>query len=468
MTCSAHRTFLACAAAGAVGAALVGTSSALAPARASEAPAAAPVGAPNILLINTDDQRADTLSVMPRVQAFFGQRGTTYTNASVTTSLCTPSRSTMLSGRYSHNTGITGNGMPTEVGSFDQSGTIEAYLQAGGYQTAMSGKFLNTYPLSRKPEYFNNWAFMSGGYTNVSFNVNGKVTKTAGNAIDRTADYAVKYLDQFEANDAAPWFLYVAPEAPHAPYTPAPKYANAAVPAWVRGPDFNEPDISDKPPSVQWRGLVDLTSANLLRTQQLRTLMSVDDLVGRIVDELGKNGELSNTLAIYTSDNGYLWGEHRISANKRFPYLPSIQVPLLVSWPGHVGAGLTSDQLVTQADFMPTFLQASGVTPVLKHPLDGRSLLTTQPRAQELLEYFKSADSPLGPWAGLRSKTWEYVEWYNATTGGRIFAEYYNLVSDPYQLNNLLGDKNTANDPNVASLHAQLLQARSCVGTACP
>jgi len=278
----------------------------------------------------------------------------------------------------------------------------------------------------------------------------------------------VQFLDQFESNDSQPWFLYVAPQAPHAPYTPAAKYANATVPAWVQGPDVNEANVSDKPPAIRWRGPVNLTSASELRRDQLRTLMSVDDVVGRIVDELTQHGELNNTLAIYTSDNGYLWGEHRVSANKRFPYLPSIQVPYLVRWPGHFAAGATSDQLVTQADFMPTFLAASGITPVLKYPLDGRSLLSGTQRSVELLEYFKSADSPLTSWAGLRSKTWEYVEWYNATTGAQIFAEYYDLASDPYQLTNLLGDGIPGNDPNVASLHTQLTLARSCVAATCP
>ena len=118
--------------------------------------------------------------------------------------------------------------------------------------------------------------------------------------------------------------------------------------------------------------------------------MSVDDMVQRIFDELDAMGETSDTLAIFTSDNGYLWGEHRIGEEKRFPYTESVGVPFLMRWPGHVSAGAVDDRLAANVDILPTILDAAGVVPALLYPLDGRSLLTSTSRHRQLLEYWKS------------------------------------------------------------------------------
>jgi arylsulfatase A-like enzyme len=438
------------------------------PQRAASADVAAVTSPPNILIINTDDQRyAETLAVMPHVRSFFGQGGTEFTNAMVTTSLCCPSRTSMFSGRYSHNTGITGNGLTDLVASFDQDATIQGYLQDGGYNTAIVGKFLNTYPLSRDPLNWNRWATFTGGYSNPSFNVDSTVRSTSGYYAGSMGTYATTFLRDFEAQDAKPWLLYVAPQAPHSSYVPEGKYANAAVPPAVHPPSWNESDVSDKPKQVRWRSLVSTTEYDSRRTQMLRTLMSVDDLVDQITAQMDALGETSDTLAIFTSDNGYMWAEHRIM-DKRFPYLESVEVPLLVRWPGHVAAGATSPELVTQVDLLPTLLEAAGISPSLRYPLDGQSIVSATPRSEVLLEYFKSSDSKLAPWASLRGPTWQYTEWYDTATGALVFREYYDLVNDPYQLTNVLNDNVVGNEPDVAALHARLTTARSCVGANCP
>jgi arylsulfatase A-like enzyme len=427
-----------------------------------------PGSAPNIVVINTDDQRyPGTLDVMPNVRSWFGDGGTTFVNGGVTTSLCCPSRSSLFSGRYSHNTGITGNGLTDLVAAFDQDATIQGYLQDAGYNTAIVGKFLNTYPLNRNPENWNRWAVFTGGYLGVPFNVNGSVRSTSGYYSNRMGDYAVQFLREFEAQDQKPWLMYLAPQAPHAGFVPEDKYANASVPAAVKPPSWNEADASDKPGPVRWRSFVSENDYQYRRTQMLRTLMSVDDLVGRFVDELRALGEESNTLAVYTSDNGYLWAEHRIM-DKRFPYLESVEVPYLVRWPGQIEAGVTSTRLVSQIDLLPTFLQAAGAQPALVYPLDGQPIQSSVARDEILYEYFKSSDSPLGPWTSLRGRDWQYVEWYDITTGAITFREYYDLAADPYQLVNLLADGNSGNDPDVAALHTRLTAARTCEGTACP
>ena len=423
---------------------------------------------PNILIINTDDQRyAETLAVMPHVRAYFGQGGTEFTNAMVTTSLCCPSRSSMFSGRYSHNTGITGNGLTDLVASFDQDATIQGYLHDGGYNTAIVGKFLNTYPLSRDPLNWTRWATFTGGYNSPSFNVDSTVRSTSGYYATSMGTYATTFLRAFEAQDDKPWLLYVAPQAPHSGYIPEAKYATASVPPAVHPPSWNESDVSDKPKQVRWRSFVSTTDYNNKRTQMLRTLMSVDDLVDRITTEMTALGENSNTLAIYMSDNGYMWAEHRIM-DKRFPYLESVEVPFLVRWPGHVAAGATSSDLVMQVDLLPTLLEAAGLSPTLRYPLDGQSIVSANARSEVLLEYFKSLDSNLAPWASLRGTTWQYTEWYDTTTGALVFREYYDLMNDPYQLTNVLNDKVVGNEPDIAVLHARLTAARSCVGASCP
>jgi arylsulfatase A-like enzyme len=338
--------------------ALAGSSASAPPVRAATNPQ------PNILVFNLDDGRPSggTLDVMPHVRSWFQQQGVTYTRNYPSTPLCSPSRSSLFTGRYGHNNGVTGNGLDSEIAALDQSAMLQGYLHAAGYSTAMAGKYLNTVPLANSPKYWDHWTFQTGGYQDVSLNVDGTIRRIPGYDTTVLGDAVIQDLDTFKTqNDAKPWLIYVAPEAPHSPYTPEAKHAAAAVPTWTRPASFNEADISDKPPPVGSRALVDVEAALQTRAQQLRCLMSVDDMVGRITDELTRLGEEQNTLAIFTSDNGYLWGEHRISNDKRFPYRDSETTPLIVRWPGHLPAGATDDRLVSGVDLLPTLLGAAGV-----------------------------------------------------------------------------------------------------------
>jgi arylsulfatase A-like enzyme/PKD repeat protein len=422
---------------------------------------------PNILLINLDDLRgAGTLPVMPRVRAYFQDSGRTYTENYVSTPLCSPSRASLFTGRFPHNNGVTGNGLDAEIAALDQSATFQSYLQEDGYNTAMAGKYMNTVPLSRSPQYWDRWLFTTGGYSDINYNDDGTVHRLPGYYTDVLGDHVVEYLNDFERSDDQPWLIYVAPQAPHAPTTPSDPYTSATVPAWDYPGNFNEADIADKPSSVRWRGLLDPTVVEQTRKQQLRTLMSVDDLVGQITDEMARLGEDERTLAIFTSDNGYQWGEHRLDS-KRFPYTDGVSVPLLVRWPGHIAPGSVDSRLVSNVDVLPTLLQASGVSPQLKYPLDGVSFLSDTRRSDLLLEYGRSLDSPLAPWASIRTESEQFTEWYNATTGALTEREYYNLSTDPLQLVNLLRDGTAANDPDVDSWSARLANLRQCAGNDC-
>jgi arylsulfatase A-like enzyme len=420
---------------------------------------------PNILIINLDDMRATgTLGVMPRVREYFQQRGRTYPRNYASTPLCAPSRASLLTGRYPHNHGVTGNGLDAEVAALDQSAMIQGYLRAAGYNTAMTGKYLNPWPLSRNPSHWDRWRVV-GGYTDASYNDQGNVRRIPGYYTLVMGDHAVASLAQFEQQDDKPWLLYIAPIAPHSPSTPEAVYATAQVPAWTRPPSFNEPDISDKPTTARWSPR-DPASMEQVRTEQLRTLMSVDDMVDRVVDEMTRLGEDERTLAIFTSDNGYFWGEHRFQG-KRLPYEEAQVVPLLVRWPGHVPPGTTDDRLVSNVDMLPTLLEAAGVSPILKAPLDGISLFSPARRTHLLIEYGRSLDAPLPPWTAVRSPGVQYTQWYDAASGAPTENEYYDVAGDPFQLTNILGDGIPSNDPDLTSWRGMVTALRSCAGAGC-
>ena len=204
-----------------------------------------------------------------------------------------------------------------------------------------------------------------------------------------------------------------------------------------------------------------------LRTGQLRTLLSVDDLVDRVLRRLADRGELDDTLVFYLSDNGYSWGEHR-HVGKFVPYTESIKVPFLVRWPGRLPAGTVDDRLVATVDIAPTVLDAAGIAPDPGDPVDGRSLLDGRRRERLLAEYWRDqANAPgIRDWAALRAAGWQYVENYHQPGGG-TFREFYDLVRDPGMERNLLADDDPGNDPP-AALAAELAAARACVGASCP
>jgi arylsulfatase A-like enzyme len=417
--------------------------------------------APNILIIVTDDQRATgTLSVMPNTRRYFQRQGTEYTNAFAATPLCCPSRATLLTGRYAHNTGVRGN---RDARRLDRRTLFPRLLRAAGYQTAMAGKFLNRW--RGRPPHFDLWARLVENldYHDPTFNVNGRTGRVDGYTTDLIGGYASRFLRRFERQDDSPWFLYVATTAPHAPWTPAARHRGAPVGSWSGNPSVFEADRSDKPGFVAGSHNT-LGRAATVRAGQLRSLMSVDDMVARLLGTLGRLGERRNTLAFYTSDNGYLWADHGLDG-KRFPYTASVRVPFLIRWPGHVAAGARKGRLTGIVDVAPTALAAAGVAhDPARPPLDGRSLLAPEKRNRLLLEYWREAEHQPPTWASLRTKRFQYVEYYDPR-GRRTFREYYDLRRDPWQLRNLLHDGDPANNPNVRSLQARLARDRRCAGT---
>ena len=422
---------------------------------------------PNLLIIVTDDQRAKTLSVMPHTRAWFKRRGLSFPDATVTTPLCCPSRASIFTGRYAHNHGVQGN----NGSALDPSTTIQHTLSHQGYQTGIVGKYLNNWNLSVPPPDFDRWAIFNRGYFGSRFNVNGLDRTIRRYSTDFISTKSGHFLDAFEADDDSPWLLFVTPYAPHRPATPAPRHEDAPVPPWKKNPAVKEKDRTDKPPFVQSRWVKPRRVAKI-RAKQLRSQMAVDDLVEDLMQRLGELGERGSTLAVFMSDNGLLWREHGI-LDKRLPYLPSVSVPLLLRWPGHLPKGATASGFAANIDIAPTALEAAGVAPPAT--MDGTSLLSLTLRERLLIEYWEEGVKKFPTWASTLTVAYQYTEYYAEDGVTPTFIEYYDLSSDPWQLENLLGNAKGGDDPppgTLAVLSQQLATDRQCQGTtgpvACP
>lgn len=423
---------------------------------------------PNILLIVTDDQRVGSLEVMDRTRRYFRRGGRRYPNAYSTSPLCCPSRASIMTGRYPHNHGVRRN---EDAANLVQETTLQHYLQQSGYNTGVVGKYLNSWKEAEAdPPHFDRWAVIDDAsygkvYRDFVANVDGEVVRPDGYSTSFIADQAVDFMTSFERDDPRPWFLYVAPFAAHKPFVPHQRYRDVATPPWFGNPAVGESDRSDKPPWVQDRH-VRLPGGRSVARVQYRTLMSADDMVARITRAMARFGENEDTLAIFISDNGYLWGEHGL-ASKRFPYTPAVEVPLYVRWPGQIEPGSVDERLAANIDIAPTIAEVVGFSPSAEHPMDGRSLFAPSTRDRILIEFFGSGVGKVPPWASIRSATYQYIE-YGEAPAVPVFTEYYDLETDPFQLENLLGDGNPTNDPPAPLLKADLQQARECRGTSCP
>ena len=414
-----------------------------------------PASQPNILLIITDDQRAGTVRDMPKTKAAFSD-GTTYKEAYTVTNACCPSRASIYTGRYPHNHGVLHNG---DAKNLDQSSTLQAYLDEAGYNTALVGKYFNNW--LEDPPHFDLFSALQSPprhyYRGGQWNIDGEVQRVDQYATSFIRDRAVSYLEDLESDDSTPWLMVVTPTAPHYPYVPAPKYADAPVPGWDGNPATREEDLSDKPPYIIDQ-VGEVTGIKRTRWRQVRSLMSVDDLVGRLDAELKETGERRTTVAIYTSDSGFLWGEHGL-LGKSNPYTPASRIPLMVRGRGLFEPGAKNHDLVGSIDIAPTIYEVTGVTPNRNFPVDGDSLLAAPSH-----DYLLHKNPTLGA-SSLRAVDYQFSVTRNDDS---VFEEYYDHVIDPHQLENLLADDDPSNDPDVESLRAALRRAESCSGTSCP
>ncbi|HWC31620.1 MAG TPA: sulfatase [Actinomycetota bacterium] len=424
------------------------------PARSASAQ---PLLRPNILIVMTDDQRAGgTMNVMPKTREWFGESGTRFTRAFVSTPTCCPARASIYTGRYTHNHGVRTN---RSIDELDHGSTLQRYLQRAGYRTAFAGKFFNFWDLELSPPYFDRWAVFKGTrYYDVRVNADGSQERVPDYITTFVARYATDLIrDDFENDDLAPWLLYVAPLAPHMRATPEPRYRGAPVGRWRGNPAVRERDERDKPRYVR-RIDHEIAEARRIRTRQLRTLLSVDDLVDEVFRTLEDTGELSNTLAFFVSDNGFMWAEHGL-LGKSVPYTEAIRVPMMMRRPGLEAVPARDDRLASLVDIAPTALEAAGVVPDREFPIDGRSLLQPDERGFLLVE------NDARRWASIRTRRYQYIEHFQRDGTGTTFSEYYDLRRDPWQLVNLFRDGDRTNDPDWQPLHRRLRRATACAGT---
>lgn len=422
----------------------------------AQAPLLDQTAKPNVIVIVTDDQR-EGLQVMEKTRAAFEESGRVFPNAFVTTPLCCPARASIMTGRYVHNHGVMSNGKE-DWKDLDQTQTIQRYLDEAGYRTALFGKFLNHWPVEMAPPNFDEWALLpdvSGrlGYYGSKWNVNGDIKTISRYSTRYLADKTVDFIEGREVTDDEPWYVYLATGAAHRSFVAEPKYEGAPVPRWRGNPAVFEKDKSDKPAYVR-NARLSFKEGRSLRARQFRTLMSVDDMVGRIVTTVDALGE--DTLILFSSDSGYMWGEHGL-ANKQVPYEQSVENVMWLRWPGRA-TGSTDSRIVSNVDIVPTIAAATGISV----SSDGRDLLDDSwSRDRILLEYFGDDNAPSIPmWASTWTPEGQYVEYYGP--GGDLMdSEYYDLLADPWQLKNL-------ESPPDSTWRTRLAADRQCAGATCP
>lgn len=426
-------------------------------------PARAAAEPPSIVVIMTDDQRWDTLWAMPTVQAELMAKGVTFTNAFVSNSLCCPSRASTLTGAYSHTTGVWRN-QPPYGGwdSFVDASTVGTWLQAAGYRTGLFGKYLNrywtpAYETGYVPPGWDRWvAFPRSGYFDYDLNVDGEIVHHGSAPEDYSTRVLAQEVASFIRSEPGPLLAWFTPYAPHNPATPEPRYADAFsdLPRW-RPPSYNERDVSDKPSWLQAVKPLDAEKRarkDAFRLDQYRTLLSVDDAVGEILAALADTGRLPNTLIVFLSDNGMLWGEHRWGT-KRVAFEEAIRIPMVVRYDPLVRTPREDPSFVLNIDVAPTAAELAGIE---APGADGASLLPllADPgapwREDFLLEHLEKRRDRLPTYCGVRTDRYVYVMYRTDE------AELYDLTADPYQLTNLAGDPTMAAEEH--RLRSRLLQ----------
>src|SRR4051794_38061936 len=363
-------------------------------ARGEPSPAAS--SKPNVIMFTTDDQTVRDMIAMPKTQALIGSQGANFPHAYVSMSLCCPSRITVQTGEYAHNHGVMGNTPPQGgYGRFNDKNDLPVWLQSAGYRTIHIGKMPNGFGTETNETYVPpGWGPFNGGngpgefygfikpasaYFGFALDQNGvlKQYSPTDYQTDVYGDLAVDRIDDHFTNHASsPLYMQVQFFAPHDPADPAPRHAGAFATSLLPiDPSFNEKNVKDKPGwirAIRRFGPGLIAKIQTRYQHRLESLLAVDDAIQRIVDELSAKGELDNTYILFTSDNGFMQGQHRLHQGKFAPYEPSIRVPLMIRGPG-IPAGGQPRALVWNGDITSTILKIADAQPDLTQ--DGRSLL---------------------------------------------------------------------------------------------
>lgn len=472
---------------------------------------------PNIVLILTDDLDADMGGMVPlnKTRKLIGDAGITFTNAFVASPLCCPSRASILTGKYPHNHHVINNTLEGNCSSLawqksQEPTTFPALLQKNYYQTFFAGKYLNEYGnpaaggVEHVPPGWDYWFALekNSKYYNYTLSVNGKAQKHGQNysldyLTDVLANMSLDFL-QYKSN-FWPFFMMVSTPAPHSPWTAAPQYEstfpNVKAP---RDPNFNVHGKDKHWLIRQAKTPMSNSSVEFLDNafrKRWRTLLSVDDLVEKLVKRLEARGELENTYILFTSDNGYHTGQFSLPMDKRQLYEFDIRVPLLVRGP-NIKPNQTTPMLVANVDLGPTILDIAGID-YNKTQMDGMSFLSVLSgqanssswRTDVLVEYEGEGSNVTDPACPLLgpgvsecfpdcvcedsyNNTYACVRTVSPTANlqycefddNEVFVEVYNLTADPFQLSNIA---KSIQQEVLEKMNHRLMMLQSCAAQSC-
>lgn len=441
---------------------------------------------PNIVFIMSDDHAAHAISAYgsrlirtPHIDRL-AREGMLFENCFVTNSICTPSRAAILTGKYAHL-----NGVPVFNHIDNRQPMVQKYLQEAGYYTGMVGKWhlggQNPYqPENGRPTGFDYWNILpgQGAYFDPVMIEMGERKKLKGYTTDLITDLAIRFVTNRPAD--RPFFLMYHHKAPHRNWQPDEKYrrqyenyeppvpesfdddyrgkSDASRQATMHiDEDLNRSDLKmDPPPGLSGAALKRWKYTRYMR-DYLACVQSVDDNVGRFLDYLDQQGLSSNTIVVYTSDQGFFLGEHNFY-DKRFMYEESLRMPFLIRWPAQIRPGSVSAKMILNVDFAPTFLQAAGV----KVPADmqGRGflpLLQGRPvakwREAVYYRYYHPGHHNVAAHYGIRTRTHKLIYFHKLNQW-----ELYDLVKDPREMRNEY--TNPAYTTTVRKLTAQLYRLK--------
>jgi len=417
----------------------------------------------NIVLVLSDDHRYDFMGFMKEAPAFLetphmdrmAQEGAHLANAFVSTSLCSPSRASILTGRYMHHHQIVDNQRPAPKGT----AFFPQYLQKAGYQTAFIGKWHMGHEHDDPRPGFDHWASFKGQgtYFDPTFNINGNRQTFQGYTTDIITDQAVTWL-QNERNTRQPFFLYVSFKAVHYPFLPAKRHQGRYKKANVERPETmanTERNYQTQPHWVRQRrysihgidhmetGPYDndpVPSFDDLYQQYCETVHGLDENLGRLLKYLDDTGLSTSTLVLYLGDNGFALGEHGFY-DKRDAFEESIRIPMLAYAPGMIKPGTKITQMVQNIDVAPTMLATAGIKPPKSATMDGRSFLpllrnvSIPWRDHILYEYYWEWNFPATPTVfAIRTERYKYIFYQ----GIWDHDGFYDLQTDPLERHNLI------------------------------
>ena len=406
----------------------------------------------NIVVVLTDDHRYDAMGflgtqdfVETPVLDRFAREGAFFRNAFVTTALCSPSRATIFTGLYAHQHRVVDNNHPIAPGLV----FYPEYLRAAGYETAFIGKWHMGLEGDDPQPGFDRWVSFKGqgDYwpNGDGLNVDGERVAQDGYLTDQLNDFALDWLET--RTREKPFMLFLAHKAVHAEFYPAPRHEGRYSGGEFHYPETMAAGAKDRPMWVEnqrnsWHGVDFAYHANLdvgdYYKRYMETFLSVDEGMGRIVDHLEARGELDDTLILYMSDNGFLFGEHGL-IDKRCAYEESMRIPMVARCPALFGTGLEIAPVVANLDIAPTMLEVAGLEPPAW--MEGRSLLPLLRGADVpwrdalLYEYYWERNFPQTPTVhALREDRYKYIRYH----GIWDVDELYDLTEDPSESRNLI------------------------------